>query len=267
MASGIVGPAASKANPGTRECGPPALKHDRSAGGVRGQVRGGCRARPAHLPPRVHHGAPAGQSGAANAAHVTLGGGVWPHAPGPARTSRRGWAHAGAGHPTRCALSQRAPATQLAGSVIAHLPPPTTSKYQRLRRRAACEQPAPGRNSLSRSPALSLPSQPKRAWTFCRRFRAHAARHAAVQRARGAAHHERKKRKKSQEVSVNEDHRRGSPCLGVDGLAHAAQQSQRAGVALADPGVAEAHERADGGGRRVELRHAVLGHDLGGFIQ
>ena len=53
-----------------------------------------------------------------------------------------------------------------------------------------------------------------------------------------------------------------APGLRVDGLAHAAQHAQRAQVVLLHGRVAEAHERADGRGRRVELRHLEALDDL-----
>ena len=52
------------------------------------------------------------------------------------------------------------------------------------------------------------------------------------------------------------------PGLGVDGLAHGAQDAQAGGVVLGGPVHALAHERADDRGRGVEGVHLELLHDL-----
>ena len=48
-----------------------------------------------------------------------------------------------------------------------------------------------------------------------------------------------------------------TPGLRVDGLPHRPQHSQRAQVVLGDDIRPEAHQRSDGRGRRVKLRHLV----------
>mmetsp|Transcript_18634 Transcript_18634/g.57868 ORF Transcript_18634/g.57868 Transcript_18634/m.57868 type:complete len:263 (-) Transcript_18634:973-1761(-) len=53
-----------------------------------------------------------------------------------------------------------------------------------------------------------------------------------------------------------------APRLRVDGLAHRAQHAQRGALGARHEGVALAHQRADGRGRRVKGRHLVLVHHV-----
>ena len=52
------------------------------------------------------------------------------------------------------------------------------------------------------------------------------------------------------------------PRLRVDRLPDGSEDLEGAEVVLLGEVLAEFHEGPDGGGRRVELGHAVLGHDL-----
>mmetsp|Transcript_5521 Transcript_5521/g.16322 ORF Transcript_5521/g.16322 Transcript_5521/m.16322 type:complete len:572 (+) Transcript_5521:391-2106(+) len=52
------------------------------------------------------------------------------------------------------------------------------------------------------------------------------------------------------------------PGLRIDGLADRAQKAQRGAVVTGDELVAHAHQGADGRGRRVQMGHLVLLHDL-----